>query len=118
MYHNGQVVFDLDKKKPVVVGAGSDSIWAWENVPKNTVPFMRNTGLFDVNFSFFAVYCPKTVEEAEHLLAEGKIIPDPTVWKRADDDRIKRATEDIRLEYIFRLLGEMVKERMHRASRF
>ena len=103
MYYNGQIVYDIDTKRPVKVGSG-DSDWAWDNVPKNTTHFLRvnpkhtllpdsptSSGLpstLNINglhyryteYNLEQVYevaLPKSVEEAARLMEEGLIFPAP-----------------------------------------
>ena len=103
MYHNGQIVYDLDTKRPVKVGSG-DSDWAWDNIPKNTTHFLRvnpkhtaipspptSSGMpamLNINGMHYRytnyyleqayeIALPKDVEEAEQLMNEGVIFPAP-----------------------------------------
>jgi len=78
MYYNGQIVWDLDAKKPVQVGGG-DTDWAWDNLPPRTTHFLHRVG------HRYEIALPATLEEAEDLLAKNLITPAPTppthCWK-------------------------------------
>ena len=104
MYHNGQIVWDIDGKRPVQVGDG-DSLWAWDGIPPNTTHFLERNPkhalvitppshadgfpmLLSINghsyrYSDYAqeqeyrVALPDTVEEAVTLMGRGLIFPAP-----------------------------------------
>lgn len=103
MYHNGQIVYDLDAKRPAQVGSGNTD-WAWNNIPKRSTHFLRrnpkhtlrpdsptSSGLpstLNINGlhyrytaysqeQAYEVALPKSVEEAEQLMAQGLIFPAP-----------------------------------------
>lgn len=106
MYHNGQVVHNLETGKPCVVGdKKSGSSFAWTNLPARTTHYIEHNP--DHSFSTtvpkhadglpqclkiqgydyryvdyrqereYSVALPKTVEEAEELLLKGLITPAP-----------------------------------------
>lgn len=104
MYHNGQIVWDIDGKRPVQVGDG-DSLWAWDNIPPNTTHFLErnpkynalpevpkfadglpqylNIGGHGYRYTDwqkeqeYSIALPDTVEEAEELMGKGLIFPAP-----------------------------------------
>lgn len=104
MYYNGQVVYDLDNRRPVVVGDCSDSTWAWTNAG-NTTHFLEKNPKYDAlpkvpkfadglpqyldidghayrytdwqREQEYSIALPKTVEEAEELMGKGLIFPAP-----------------------------------------
>jgi hypothetical protein len=105
MYHNGQVVHDRDKNEPCIVGDPKDeSDWAWDNLPKRTVHYIRSRIKIDppkdtyinlngetykkANYTErqqYEIALPESVEEAKELLMKGIISPAPCAsthcWK-------------------------------------
>lgn len=103
MYYNGQIVYNLDTKRPAKVGSG-DSDWAWDNIPERTTHFIRcnpkhtfspapptssgmpaTLNINGMHYRYtdyyleqaFEIALPKTIEEAERLMDEGVIFPAP-----------------------------------------
>lgn len=104
MYYNGQIVYDLNTKRPTKVGDDNDGDWAWNNIPKRTTHFIRRNpnhtltpapplasglpSLIVINglhyrytaYNLEQAYetaLPKSIEEAEQLLEQGLISPAP-----------------------------------------
>jgi hypothetical protein len=75
MYYNGQVVHNYDTGQPCQVGDGG-ATWAWDNVPENTAPYIIMHGYFGYDY-VFKLMMPKTIEEAQELLANHMIVPAP-----------------------------------------
>ena len=107
MYRNGQIVYNIDTKRPVKVGSG-DSDWAWDNIPKNTTHFLRvnpkhtvipspptSSGMpamLNINGMHYQytdyyleqayeIALPKDIEEAELLMSHGVIFPAPVTLR-------------------------------------
>lgn len=108
MYYNGQIVWDIDGKRPVQVGDG-DSLWAWDGIPPNTTHFLEKNpkhtlvitppkhanGLpmllsIDghlyrysdyVREQEYSIALPDTIEEATALMDKGLIFPAPVSRK-------------------------------------
>ena len=81
MYGPNQIIFDLDLKKPVRIG---HNVWDPDSYPKRHTHFIKSSseltgkrapgGLF---LEFVELACPRSIEEAEDLLAKGIIVPAP-----------------------------------------
>lgn len=87
MYMNGQIVYDIDNKKPHKVGGGETS-FAWSNLPKNSTHFidLRMTKRDRLTTrdgrrmrkkprSNIWVGAGATLDDAERMMNEGKIRP-------------------------------------------
>lgn len=119
MYHNGQVVHDLDARKPVVVGTpGDGNQWAWDNMPPNTTCYMQVTGHIHApgyikavgngpNRYLCEIFLPKSVEEAEKMLTEGTISPMPKSIEREDYVVLPDMTE---LKRVRDTINKLLKE--------
>lgn len=68
MYYNGQIVFDLVKKKCVKVGKPSDGMWAWNNFPEHSVPLRHIDG---------RIAFPASIKIAEAYLKKGLLTIKP-----------------------------------------
>ena len=75
-YYNGQVVYDIDRKTPVVVGDDSGSLFAWK-VSGRTTHFIEATDRATRKTREYQLAMPKTVTEALELLDKGLIFPTP-----------------------------------------
>lgn len=96
MYFNGQIVYDIDNKKPHKVGDESGSSFAWSNLPKNNTHFIdlglkksdlikkipKNLNLksrrimgLNIKKSNVWVGVGYTIKQAQKLMDEGKIKP-------------------------------------------
>lgn len=105
MYHNGQIVWDIERQRPVRVGDGSDSQWAWAGLPGTSTHFLKRNERWEVlpkvpefagplpqrlsinghEYRYsdyhreqeYSVALPSSVEEALALMKAGAIFPAP-----------------------------------------
>lgn len=74
MYYDGQIVFDLKKRKPVRVGDGGER-YAWIKLPKKSTHFIASSA------NGYKTVSPKTIFEAKKLLEIGAIFPAPCSYE-------------------------------------
>ena len=106
MYATGQIIYDLEAKIPVKMG----DVWDEESYPNKHTHFIKATGRFWKGISEYTVYCPKSVAEAEKLLAQNKIAVAPEDPK---DDELEYPTVDFnRIKYsLIRALEQLDVEK-------
>ena len=73
MYSSGQIIYDLDKREPVVMR----NAWSAKSYPTRHTHFIAPTGRFWKEISEYRVFCPTSIEQAKRLLRENKIQPAP-----------------------------------------
>lgn len=112
MYHNGQIVFNIDTGKPCKVGSGGTD-WAWDNIPKNTTNFLKVNEKHEIcpalpkfadglsrvltinghvyRYSDYRqeqeydIALPRSIKEAKDLMKKGLIFPAPRRQKDVRD---------------------------------
>ena len=105
MYYNGQIVWDIERQRPVRVGDDSDSQWAWDGLPGKSTPFIKKNEKWEVmpkvpelsgslpqrlninghEYRYadyhreqeYSIALPSSVEEAIELMKAGVIFPAP-----------------------------------------
>ena len=81
-YYNGQVVYDLDAKKPVKVGGAGDGQWAHFHGVKRSTHFITTPkeSTTSSKLGKYEIALPASVEEAQALMDEGRIMPAPVPY--------------------------------------
>ena len=108
MYSPGEIIFDLDTKKPVRLG---NDVWNTASYPKNHTHFIKPTGRFWQGLSEYMVFCPKSLIEAKKLLRYNEIVPAPkdsmvtelpcaTVDFNWVKHKISRFVDDLKIEQV------------------
>jgi hypothetical protein len=72
MYLPDQIVYDLEKKRPVRIGS---NVWDRRSYPARSTHFIKNTGDFTRDTTSYALAVPKTIKEATELLRKNLIVP-------------------------------------------
>lgn len=77
MYYNGQIVHDVANNRPVKVGDDSGTQWAW-TVNANTTHYIKSVEKKEAfGGTVYKLALPKSVEDAELYLRQGRIYPAP-----------------------------------------
>ena len=99
MYHNGQIVHDIDKNKPCTVGTRlSATQFAWTDIPVRTTHYIESNPEYGkqslnpisvmINSQHYLpfdrkieqeyrIFLPKSLKQAKDLLKKGLIFPAP-----------------------------------------
>jgi hypothetical protein len=105
MYHNGQIVHNLETGQPCKVGAENGAQFAWENIPRNTTHYLEVNPKYEIlpkvpafanglpqrlsinghDYRYsdyhreqeYSIALPTSIENARELLLSGRISPAP-----------------------------------------
>lgn len=105
VYHNGQIVHNLETGLPCKVGDNNGSQFAWDNIPKNTTHYIEVNPKYEVlpkvptfagglpqrmsinghayrycdyrREQEYSIALPSSIEQALELLSSGQISPAP-----------------------------------------